>query len=738
MNRLSIARAVYVGLVVTAAACTKTEEPAPAPALSATAPVTKTATAPAKTVEDPRKAHQAKVDAAVEQFCSRCHVLPDPSQFTMKTWETAIRFKYGYLEKYNLDVSGAPPPNIVLRYYADRAAQTVRSPSFEPLERAVYGAVRRGPDVPVGLHSTADVLAVPRSDGFGGDFLASNMITGEIHVYDSAKPEGVGRVLAKLSHPSRIEVADLNLDGKRDIVAADLGTFGSEDHSRGQAVWLKRTRGQKFEKRVLLDNLGRVAQVAVGSLDDNRAPDIVVAEFGWLNSGALTLVLNAAKSEKKGRRVKKLDAGRGATSVAVGDLDGDGLSDIVALFGQEREEVVAYQNLGDGEFRARSIYRAPTPMWGSTRLRLFDLDQDGSTDVLVANGDALDSPRVADFQGVHLLRNQGSFRFEHKQILAMPGCHDFQVLDIDGDKDFDLVAVASLPPSIYQMATKVIPAGRVLASAVLLENKGDLNFGAQTLSDGAPCFTAIARTGVKGARFAVANFGLGWDILGHQQTITTRQTVINDCRSTQPVEVWDLVNPRPPIEEPPKLDRIQEALADRTRLHQREKAYERLLQTQPLQPDYHMGRGIALAQLRQTDKALEVMRLAVQINPKSEVLKVNVATLLSEIDEQQEAAKMAREVLKTRPKYAEAHNALAVALAKMGNYREALGHAKKAVEFKAGYLPYQFNLVHLYNFSGRAQEAINELNRILEASPGHPIAMEIRQQLIQQVRPPEP
>ena len=44
-------------------------------------------------------------------------------------------------------------------------------------------------------------------------------------------------------------------------------------------------------------------------------------------------------------------------------------------------------------------------------------------------------PRVARFQGVHLLENKGGLQFNARQIGMLPGVQDFDVLDVDQDGD---------------------------------------------------------------------------------------------------------------------------------------------------------------------------------------------------------------------------------------------------------------------------------------------------------------
>ena len=511
------------------------ERPGAGPALSTVSPdpvhleKTRAKQAPAtkKTAEE---SYQEQAEKAVKSFCGRCHAFPPPEDFTMETWGPSIRFMYQYFKEYKIDVEGGPPPFITMRYYAERAAKTIRTPSFDGVEMFQTRASRTRVETDRTLNATADVAGVSRRAGFGGDVVVANMLTGDIESYDTQKPTAKPRKLATLTHPSRIKVTDLDGDGRQDLLVGELGTFGADDHKRGSAYWIEQKKRGRFETVPLLKDLGRVAEVASGHLDKDKTNDVVIAEFGWLNTGSLTVVHNPSRvTKKKPARTTRLDSGRGATSVQVGDLTGDGKHEVVALFGQEREEAIVYQQGPDGQFVDTVIFRADTPLWGATRLRLSDLDKDGDIDVIVANGDTLDAPRIAAFQGIHVLENKGGLKFEPRQLLAFPGVHDFQVLDFDKDGDQDIVAVSSLPPSIVKLAQASLPAGKVLASAILLKQEANKRFKAVTLAADGPCYSSVGLpASPKDGHVYIGQFGLGWDVLGHDQTITAHQVVLNE------------------------------------------------------------------------------------------------------------------------------------------------------------------------------------------------------------------
>jgi len=129
-------------------------------------------------------------------------------------------------------------------------------------------------------------------------------------------------------------------------------------------------------------------------------------------------------------------------------MDGDGKMDFVVLIAQQYEHVMACINRGKGKgFRLETIFRAVTPVWGSSGIQVMDYDGDGDQDVLMTNGDSLDDFTIRPFHGIRILENRGEYPFTQHDIVAMPGVHRAQFADMDGDGDLDIVACAFLPGS---------------------------------------------------------------------------------------------------------------------------------------------------------------------------------------------------------------------------------------------------------------------------------------------------
>jgi hypothetical protein len=148
------------------------------------------------------------------------------------------------------------------------------------------------------------------------------------------------------------------------------------------------------------------------------------------------------------------DAGFGAvppdgdavTSVAIGDLDGDGRPDLVV--GNSTPDLAPFRvYLNAGTPGSGSIQLASAPLgtvperdWIVTALALADLDGDGAIDLLVA------TPGAADGVELRLLLNHaGAFEEAPGRLPGGPAGAVTALAsgDVDGDGDLDLVAVGA-------------------------------------------------------------------------------------------------------------------------------------------------------------------------------------------------------------------------------------------------------------------------------------------------------
>ena len=125
-----------------------------------------------------------------------------------------------------------------------------------------------------------------------------------------------------------------------------------------------------------------------------------------------------------------------ASSLASGDVDGDGDLDLVVGVADtpSREQTHLYLNDGGGVFVDVTPTHLPVPNSATNAVELADLDGDGALDLILAGDD----------RGSQIYRNDGSGVFtDVTAAWGRPGAYANQealaVADLDGDGDLDLV-----------------------------------------------------------------------------------------------------------------------------------------------------------------------------------------------------------------------------------------------------------------------------------------------------------
>ncbi|QDU11964.1 FG-GAP repeat protein [Gimesia aquarii] len=392
----------------------------------------------------PPEAQFQEFHAEIQSFCGSCHLCPDPSVLTKEAWRMQIPREYAHYElspRKNLRV---PPMAEVIQYFVTQAPEQHDLPI--PIVDTPQGPIKfRKVEFPQQsdkqMPSISHLNWIPGANE-SGKLLMTDMGSGEVGwiQFDSSKPSYYP--VAKLMNPAHIERIDLNLDQNDDYLIADLGSFGPADHDSGKvALLVFDNEKQAYRPQTLQEGLGRVADVKAADFDKDGDLDLVIAEFGWRDTGRLLYLKNVSPSKASLKfEFQVLDGRHGASHVLITDLNHDGLPDLITLFSQEHEVIEAFLNQGAGRFKKKTIYQAPEPAYGSSSISLVDLDQDGDLDLLYTNGDTMDSFELRPSHSVQWLENKGTFPFQHHHIAVLTGAYCATHGDFDGDGDIDLAA----------------------------------------------------------------------------------------------------------------------------------------------------------------------------------------------------------------------------------------------------------------------------------------------------------
>lgn len=451
---------------------------------------------------EPDQANRAKrpsIEVQVRRFCGDCHLVPRPDSFPKDHWRHEVRRGFDfYLASGRTDLD-VPIVADVVRYYRQRAPETLDWESvssatadslFQRVEHAE--AANWSPNDP----AISFVSKVTSESPAGARWWVSDMQRGEIALLDR-HGQRVWSAEGVAANPVAIRQHDLNIDGQPDLIVADLASFLPEDHDRGAVVYWPDWKNTEPSSAVrLLQQVGRVADVQVADIDDDRDVDVIVGEFGWHQTGGVHLLRNTG-ALKNGIPVfdhAQLDDRAGCIHVLVTDLNRDGRPDIIALLAQEYEQVVAYINRTDA-FERVTLYAAPGPSYGSSGISLVDFDQDGDQDLLYTNGDTFDSFLVKPYHSVRWLENVFSEdsiddrhavpEFTPHLIGQLPGVHRALAGDLDQDGDLDVAAVALIPDQTLDEID------RPMEAVVWFEQQPDGTFTRHVVASGRPAHTAL-------------------------------------------------------------------------------------------------------------------------------------------------------------------------------------------------------------------------------------------------------
>jgi hypothetical protein len=387
--------------------------------------------APTKTAEE--------VMALVQQYCSGCHNVPSPNILPKRSWPAVIR-TMADIGKQRTRREYIPDDvlrDITALYYGSSPTELPTLPFDEvpspgrTFVRHEMAALTTNPTI-LNISATRLKTKSPQQ------FLVCDGEQGKLQLLERSGRKWKEKTLADIAIPIHTQVIDFDADGDLDIVVADLGIMPPVGALGGKVYLLRQDSSGNFNRELLQGDLHRVTDARALDLDGDGDLDIAVAEFGGSDAGSVFWLKNngAGKYERQ-----LLLQASGALNVSPMDVDGDGRQDLVSLIAQEHESVVAFLNLGGGEFRKVVLASAPHPMYGSTSMSVVDLDQDHDDDILFTNGDAFDAQTdPKPYHGVQWLRNVGGGKFSFHDIGRFYGAANAVAGDLDGDGDLDVVA----------------------------------------------------------------------------------------------------------------------------------------------------------------------------------------------------------------------------------------------------------------------------------------------------------
>jgi len=195
---------------------------------------------------------------------------------------------------------------------------------------------------------------------------------------------------------------------------------------------------------------GEVASsVAVGDLNGDHAPDVVVGhvcqQSGCPGSvGGVTVLLNRADGTLL-PAVSYPSGGSAARSVAIADINGDQKPDLIVAASynpanpQSHGAVGVLLGNGNGTFQPPITYESGSG--GATFAKAADVNGDGKLDLIVAHEGGVNSP-IAEI-GVLLGNGDGTFQPATTYSADGWGTYSLDVIDVNHDEKLDIVVAVN-------------------------------------------------------------------------------------------------------------------------------------------------------------------------------------------------------------------------------------------------------------------------------------------------------
>jgi hypothetical protein len=428
----------------------------------------------------PPSSKQTQGSELARQYCSACHLFPDPQLLTKREWSHHVLPQMASwlgLEPVNyesekdgklLEEAGVFPTSPMISeqdwfaiwdYYISNAPNIPLAPPSRP---ETIPGLKNFRARKLNFHSGAPMISLVKIDSAQKRLFVGDSFAGILAAVDST-----GRTIGT-AQLGNTPVALTEQPNGRFVTL--IGRMFPSDALEGSVMFVP--KDASGSSATLLEKLRRPTHTAVGDLNQDGRPDLVVCQFGH-RLGSFSWF--EAKADGQFDEHVLLNQ-PGALQSELLDLNGDGKLDIIVLTAQAREGLYIFYNQGGGQFRLEPIIERP-PTFGHAGFQIADFNRDGAPDILAINGDNGDfSTPHKPYHGLRIYLNDGKNHFKEAWFYPMEGAYNARVADFDGDGNLDIAAIAFFPDFSKKPIESFIYLSRTGAST-------DLHFEPHTLPE---------------------------------------------------------------------------------------------------------------------------------------------------------------------------------------------------------------------------------------------------------------
>jgi hypothetical protein len=397
--------------------------------------------------------------------------------------------------------------NNIVYFAAVRATVTAASPTnltvtvpvgatYGPITETVNGltAYSDQPFLPIfpgngqiNSSSLGPQLVLPTGSGPGGrvviadldgdgkpDLIIPDAYAGKISIYQNISTNGsltagsfgprvdLPMVIGTYDNPYTIAVADLDGDGRLDIIAlnADNNVISILRNTGSPGILTTNS----FATRIDLPAGNSMRGLAVQDLNGDGKPDIVAANNGD-NTISIFQNISTIGNIAFTTRVN-FTTGFGPVGVAIGDFDGDGKPDL-AVVNANSVTISVFQNIMGAGDNIKTNSFAPKvdfpALTAGYAIAIGDMDGDSKLDLVVGSGSG--SQAISVYRNTATVGSITTNSFAAQVNFAAPGWVNAVALaDLDGDGKLDIVLVSELPSVLSIFNNVSVPGSFTTAS----------------------------------------------------------------------------------------------------------------------------------------------------------------------------------------------------------------------------------------------------------------------------------